>query len=200
MKITFLITGLVLIGGLIYFLTSCKGQSTKTNDKQIDSDTGQVKTHELTENPYDGLRQMAFGVSTEQLGLTDLKSGDIYGVIMDWDLGEGIMTLITYKTGDASMYLSTGGGVIGGGQHENVNKASKQFVKLADKYLDKALKTDLTPIPDKNCVRFYFLTTKGKYYAQEQMINFENRTSKWLDYFEEANKVITELRLTTEKK
>lgn len=200
MKITFLITGLILIGGLIYFLTSCKGQSAKTNDKQTDSDTGQVKTHELKENPYDGLRQMAFGVSTEQLGLTDLKSGDIYGVIMDWDLGEGIMTLITYKTGDASMYLSTGGGVIGGGQHENVNKASTQFVKLADKYLDKAVKTDLTPIPDKNCVRFYFLTTNGKYYAQEQMINFENRTSKWLDYFEEANKVITELRLTTEKK
>jgi hypothetical protein len=200
MKITFLITGLILIGGLIYFLTSCKGQSTKTTDKQANSDTGQVKTNELKENPYDGLRQMAFGVSTEQLGLTDLKAGDIYGVIMDWDLGEGIMTLITYKTGDASMYLSTGGGVIGGGQHENVNKASKQFVKLADKYLDKAVKTDLTPIPDKNCVRFYFLTTKGKYYAQEQMINFENKTSQWLDYFEEANKVITELRLTTEKK
>jgi hypothetical protein len=200
MKITFLITGLILIGGLIYFLTSCKGQSAKKNDKQTDSDTGQVKTQELKENPYDGLRQMAFGVTTEQLGLKDLKAGDIYGVIMDWDLGEGIMTLITYKTGDASMYLSTGGGIIGGGQHENVNKASKQFVKLADNYLDKAVKTDLTTIPDKNCVRFYFLTTKGKYYAQEQMINFENKTSQWMDYFEEANKVISELRLTTEKK
>ncbi|MEA5005597.1 MAG: hypothetical protein VB022_04200 [Rikenellaceae bacterium] len=199
MKITLLITGLILIGGLIYFLASCKGQSTKTNDKQTDSDTGQVKTHDLKENPYDGLRQMAFGVTTEQLGLKDLKADDIYGVIMDWDLGEGIMTLITYKTGDASMYLSTGGGVFGGGQHENVNKASKQFVKLADKYLDKTVKTDLTPIPDKNCVRFYFLTIKGKYYAQEQMINFENRTSQWMDYFDEANKVITELRLTTEK-
>lgn len=177
MKITILITGLVLIVGLIYVLTSYKAQSTKTNDKHADSATGQARIYQLKENSYDGLRQMAFGVSTEQLGLTDLKSGDIYGVIMDWDLGKGIMSLITYKTGDASMYLSTGGGVIGGGQHENVNKASKQFVKLADKYLDKAVKTDLTPIPDKNCVRFYFLTTKGKYYAQEQMINFENKTS-----------------------
>jgi hypothetical protein len=200
MKITFLITGLILIGGLIYFLTSCKGKSAKTNCKQTDSVTGQVKTHELKENPYDGLRQMAFGTTTEELGLKDLKAGDIYGVIMDWNLGKGIMTLVTYKTGDASMYFSTGGGVIGGGQHENVNKASKQFVKLADRYLDKAIKTDLTPIPDKNCVRFYFLTTKGKYYAQEQMINFENETSEWMDYFAEANKVITELRLITEKK
>jgi len=200
MKITIFITGLLIIGGLIYFLTSCKGQPSKTKNNQADSDTGQVKSHKLKENPYDGLRQMAFGMTIEQLGLTDLKDGDIYGVIMDWDLGEGIMTLIAYKSGDASIYLSTGGGVIGGIQHENVNKASKQFVKLADKYFDKSVKTDLTPIPDKNCVRFYFLTTKGKYFAQEQMINFENKTSPWMDYFEEANKVITELRLTTEKK
>jgi hypothetical protein len=200
MKIAIFITGLIIIGGLICFLISCKGQSSKTNDKQADSDTGQVKKQELKENSYDGLRNMAFAVTVSQLGLTDLKASDIYGVIMDWDLGEGIMTLITYKTGDASMYLSTGGGVIGGGQHKNVNKASKQFIKLADKYLDKAVKTDLTTIPDKNCVRFYFLMTKGKYFAQEKMINFENKTSQWLDYFEEANKVITELRLTTEKK
>jgi hypothetical protein len=200
MKLTILITGLIIIGGLIYFLTSCKGQSIKKNDTHSDSDTGRVKTNELQENPYDGLRQMAFGVTADQLGLTDLKSHDIYGVIMDWDLGEGLMTLVTYITGDASMYLSTGGGVIGGGQHDNVNKASKQFVKLADKYLDKTVKTELTPIPDKNCVRFYFLTTNGNYYAQEQMINFENSTSQWLEFFEEANRVITELRMTTEKK
>jgi len=200
MKIAIIISGLLIIGGLIHFLPSCKGQSLKINEKQSDSDTSKIKKQGLKENPYDGLRKMAFEVTVAQLGLTDLKTDDIYGVIMDWDLGEGLMTLVTYKTGDASMYLSSGGGVIGGGQHDNVNKASKQFIKLADEYLDKAVKTDIAQIPDKNCVRFYFLTTNGYYYAQEQMINFENNTSQWLNYFEEANKVITELRMTTEKK
>ena len=119
---------------------------------------------------------------------------------MDWDLGDGIMTLISYETGDASMYLSSGGAVIGGGQHENVSNASKAFVSKAQGYLDKAVKTDTTILSDKNCVKFYFLTNKGKFVAQETMNNIENNSSKWLDFFEEGNKVISELRLTTEKK
>jgi hypothetical protein len=200
MKITLIITGLLLIGGLVFFITSCKGQSSRSIDTNDNSDTGQSKKSELQENPYEGLREMAFGVTPEQLGLTNLKESDIYGVIMDWDLGDGIMTLVTYQTGDASMYLSTGGGVIGGGQHKNVNRASRQFVKLAKKYIDKAESIESTPLPDKSCVRFYFLTIKGKYFSQEQMANFENKSSNLLDYFNEANKVIAELRVTTEKK
>jgi len=199
MKITFLISGLAIIGGLIFFLSSCRGQSAKENTTQTGKSASQTVTQDMKDNPFNDLRNMAFNVTGEQLGLENLKDKEIYGVIMDWDLGDGIMTLITYRTGDASMYLNTGGGVIGGGQHENVNSASKRFVEQADKYISKTSETDSTLIPDENCVRFYFLTNGGKYFAQEQMTNFENETSIWLDYFNEANKVITELRLTTEK-
>ncbi len=119
---------------------------------------------------------------------------------MDWDLGDETMTLITYQTGDASMYLSSGGGIIGGGQHETVSKASKEFVSMAQNYVDKASKADTTTLSGKDCFKLYFLTNKGKFVAQEIISNIENKSSKWLDLFEIANNVITELRLTTEKK
>jgi hypothetical protein len=200
MKIPILIIVLIAVGGLIFCLISCKS---KTKVQQVngltDSSNDSVRIQNLKDNPYEGLRKQAFDITPQQLELS-VNDSEIYGVIMDWDLGNGIMTLITYKTGDASMYLSTGGGVIGGGQHENVNKAAKAFVSLAHKYFDKVTKIDSTPIPDKNCVRFYFLTSKGKYYGQEQMSRFENESSLWLEYFNEANKVITELKLTTEPK
>lgn len=200
MKIAILITGLALIGGLIFFLTSFRGQSSKEKITQTDTASNQAVTQDTIDNPFNDLRNMAFNATGEQLGLENLKGKEVFGVIMDWDLGEGIMTLITYQTGDASMYLSTGGGVIGGVHHENVNAASKRFVEQADKNISKTTETDLTPIPDRNCVRFYFLTNSGKYFAQEQMTNFENETSIWLDYFNEANNVITELRLTVDMK
>lgn len=200
MKITFLISGLAIIGGLIFFLTSCKGQSSKEKTAQTDKAANQTVSQETGGNPFSDLRNMAFHVTAEQLGLENINDNEVYGVIMDWDLGEGIMTLITYQTGDASMYLSTGGGVIGGGQHENVNTATKRFVEQADKYISKTIETDSTPIPDKNCVKFYFLTNSGKYFAQEQMTSFEDETSIWMDYFNEANKVISELRLTVDMK
>ena len=98
------------------------------------------------------------------------------------------------------MYLSSGGGVIGGGQHENVRQSVFTYVQLGQEFLSKSKKTESTPLPDKDSVRFYLLTNKGTYYAQEEMKNIENESSDWLRLFEEANKVLAELRKTTEEK
>ncbi|MBK7307813.1 MAG: hypothetical protein IPI88_12815 [Chitinophagaceae bacterium] len=144
---------------------------------------------------------MALNVTPEQLQLSfPVDQTKVFGVVMDWDLGDGTMTLSTYQTGDASIYLSSGGGVIGGGQHANVSKASKEFISMAQNYLDKSSKVATTTLPDKDCFKFYFLTNKGKYVVQENIDNIENKTSKLLILFENANNVITELRLTTENK
>jgi hypothetical protein len=199
MKMGYIVIGLVFSGALIFYLTSCKNKqpSTQTNT-QSTGDT--LKVHKLSENRYQDLRSMALNVTPEQLQLS-LPAGQtkVFGVVMDWDMGETVATFISFETGDASMYLSSGAGVIGGSGHENVVNAAKLFVAKAQSYLDKASKTDTTPLPDKDCVRFYFLTNKGKFIAQEQLKNLDNKTSIWFPLFEEGNKVITELRLTEEK-
>lgn len=92
-----------------------------------------------------------------------------------------------------------GGGVIGGGQQQNVNSASKQFISLAQTFLDKTAKAEKTSLPTTNEIKFYFLTNKGVYVGQEQMKNFENNSSLWLKLFEEGNNVLSELRKTSEK-
>lgn len=202
MKMAYFIIGLIVIGGIIFYLTSCNNkQSSKQADDYVSKSGDTVKVHTLPDNRFLDLRNMALDVTPEQLQLSlPADQTKVFGVVMDWDLGDGTMTLITYQTGDASMYLSSGGGVIGGGQHENVSKASKEFVSMAQNYVDKSSKADTTTLPDKDCLKFYFLTNKGKFVAQETIDNIENKSSKWLDLFENANNVITELRLTTEKK
>jgi hypothetical protein len=97
------------------------------------------------------------------------------------------------------MYLSSGGGVIGGGSHKNVNRAAKTFVNTAQSYLDKAVETETTEVPEKDFIYFYLLTNKGIFKGQDEMKNFENNTSKWTALFEAGNQVITELRLTSGK-
>ena len=145
------------------------------------------------DNPFESLRKMAFDMSLQLLDLT-LKDSEIYGVIMDWDIGDGIATLVAYKTGDASLYLSSGGGVIGGGQSHYVNTAAKTLVKEATLYFDKSKVMYAIPLPDKDSIRFYFLTAKGKYCIHEQMKNISNNTSPYVDFFDKANNLITELR------
>lgn len=142
MKMTYIIIGIILAGGLVFCLTSCGNKST-ANDKQsvADQDTTRPKVHQTKENAFEGLRNMAFTATPAQLGLSlTTDKTVVYGVVMDWEMGGATATTVSYQTGDASLYLSSGGGVIGGGQHQNVNSAAKQFVSLAQTFLDKTTK------------------------------------------------------------
>jgi hypothetical protein len=196
MKMTYTIIGLALAGGLVFYLTSFRNKSTTAKTET----TTTAKVHQTEENAYEELRNMAFKVTPEQLALSlPTDKTIVYGVVMDWEMGGATATTVAYQTGDASLYLSSGGGVIGGGQHQNVNSASKQFISLAQTFLDKTAKAEKTSLPTTNEIKFYFLTNKGVYVGQEQMKNFENNSSLWLKLFEEGNNLLSELRKTSEK-
>ena len=167
MKMTYIIIGIVLIGGLSLYLMGCKNKTSSYTTKetgQQSSDSNTQKKVDPNNNPYEDLRNMALSVTQEQIGVNiSADETKIYGVIMDWDLGEGIATVVAFKSGDASVYLSSGGGVIGGTGHENVKTAAIRLVKEAHKYLANTKPTDKTPLPGKDMVNFYFLTNKGKF-------------------------------------
>ena len=185
---------IILIGLLIFYL---KGRQNKpaAHAYKHSQDTTNVEHHQTEDNAYQGLRDMAFTTTPEQL---DLKEPDdktiVYGIIMDIGMDGGVATIVSYQTGDASLYTSTGGGIIGGGKHENVSKAAKQFIGLAQAYLDKATKTKMTTLPGKDVVKFYLLTNHGIYIGEGEIQQFDDNSSNWTPMFNEGNKVITELR------
>jgi hypothetical protein len=197
MKIIYLLTRSILLFGIVFCLLNCQNGSLSNAQTTQQNEN---KTNKSTDNPYESLRRMALDRTPETLGLKiPSDKTRVYGVVMDWHTGDGIATFAFLQTGDASLYTSTGGGVIGGGYHENVKKATLAFIDKAQTYLDKATKTETTPLPPENTVTFYFLTSKGKFVVQEREGNFDNKSSQWLGLFIEANKVITELRLISEK-
>ncbi len=156
---TNLFTGIFLAAGLAFYLTSCGNESTADGKPTItDQDTTKPKVHQTGDNPFEELRNLAFTATPEQLALSlPADKTIVYGVVMDWEMGGATATIVSYQTGDASLYLSSGGGVIGGGQHQNVNSAAKQFVTLAQTFLNKTAKTETTPLPATDEVKFYLL-------------------------------------------
>jgi hypothetical protein len=49
-------------------------------------------------------------------------------VVMDWNLsGTNVATLVAFDDDTTSLYLSSGGGIIGAGAHEAVKQAAAQF-------------------------------------------------------------------------
>jgi hypothetical protein len=200
MRITYIVPVTLLLAALAFHLTSCNSK-TSIDNKQTSSkqDSSKQKLYQ-TKTIFNDLRGMAFTATPEQLKLSlPADKTIVYGVIMDWGIDTATATVVSFQTGDASFYLSSGGAIIGGGQHPNVSSSAKQFVNLAQTYLDKAMKTDINTLPQQNEVKFYLLTNKGTYVGMDIMRNFEDNTSSWLALFTEANKVLTELRLTAEK-
>ncbi len=105
-----------------------------------------------------------------------------------------VATLTSFQTGDASLYLSTGGGVIGGVGRATVRDAAIAFVEAATPYLKHMdLSTDF-PKPAQGMVRFYVLTTRGIHTAEFTEADLGGNKLEFSPLFYAGQEVLTRLR------
>lgn len=113
---------------------------------------------------YHSLRSMALGVTADQLELGPEVDGDIFGVVLDWNLDardSACMTLVAFANGEASIYLSTGGGMIGASQHEAVRAAAINLVSQAQLVMDRAAEGPAAALPSDGAEHFTLLCRTG---------------------------------------
>lgn len=122
-----------------------------------------VKPAEPPAVVYANLRKKAFETSPQSLGQAgDVRDDEAYGVIMEMGIGDTVLTLACFADGEAGLYYQSGGGMKGGGAHENIRKAAKEFVALAQKALPGMIPgTSQQPLPEPGQVSFHALTPKG---------------------------------------
>jgi hypothetical protein len=158
---------------------------------------------QVTEQPdetYMGLRKLALGIIPEDIGITvEPNSKEPYGILMEMSFPEVVATLTSYKSGDASIYFSTGGGILGGIGHESVRNAAKRFVSAAQNYVDKMESVTSYPLPEAGKAKFYVLTPQGILTVEANMEDLEKGGSELSLLFYAGQDVITELRLLEEE-
>lgn len=183
MNILYVVIILVQIGVILYFYK--KGRKPKAEQPDNAAD----------ENSYEGSRALAFKVTASQLGLNiPADATFVYGLIMDWNTGEAVVSLATYITGAANLFISTGGGLQGGGKSPEAGVAAVKLVSAAAEYADRTVPvTDISGLPAPGCVRFYFLTNKYTSVVQEQVQHLTDGSSQWGELFEKSNLVIGEM-------
>jgi len=186
---------------LLSLLILTCGLGCKDNKSEAKHEQSRIALTErkLSENPYVGLRNQAFTATYDQLGLNLKDEDDIYGIVMDWNMGDVIVTVVAFKTGDSSVYLSSGQAFIGGYGHDSVVQAAQRFIAEGSLFLNKAKQTVSTDPPDKGITGFYILTKSRTYYIEDQTDKIENNQSELTVLFAAANDVITKYRQITEK-
>ena len=149
--------------------------------------------------PYDGLRTMALATTPAGIGLRDPEDGRPYGTLMEFDVDGDTATLVAFLNGDCSIYLSFGGGTIGGGQHESSAAAARRLVRLSEAFLPKLAKTIEQPRPGPGQVNFYVLTTDGILGVTRPEEGLSDGVDEFSELFVAGHDVITQLRLIQQR-
>lgn len=109
-----------------------------------------------------GLREQALNISAADLGVTPTTSlPNVFGVVMETGYPAAVATLVALADGTTSLYFSSGGGIIGAGEHAKVRTAATAFLSVAQQHLSKFAPTEQTPLPPVGAVRFYLRTFDG---------------------------------------
>jgi hypothetical protein len=145
---------------------------------------------------YLGLRNMMLQSSRVKFGIAPgSKPTQPYGVLMDWGVETGSATVVAIADGTASVYLSSGGGFLGGGQsHESIRGAAKRTVELADEVQPLMQPTTTYPLPKRGQVIFYVLTDSGVFTAGASEDDLRGHRSPLFKLGDSAQTIITEYR------
>jgi len=145
------------------------------------------------EEIFADLRKQAFASDPGAMGIS-VQENEAYGTLMELGMPSSIVTLICFANGDASFCYQSGGGMTGGGAHEAVSKAAKQFILLAEKALPELALTTEQALPQPDTVRFYVLTPKGIFTTEVQREDLADPHSPLGALFYSGQEVVTTMR------
>jgi hypothetical protein len=142
---------------------------------------------------YMGLRGQVLGLpAVEVAGLPDDKQ--LLAAVMDMGLGDAVATLVGVADGSTSMYFSTGGGVIGAGQHEQVRAATERWLEVCVRAAEQFVPVVDPQLPEPGTIQLLLVTRVGLAHALAREDELGPAHPLWPVYAA-AQEVITQVRL-----
>jgi len=119
----------------------------------------------------------------------------VWGALMETGRAGGTASLVAVVDGTTSLYLSTGGGIIGGGEHAPVADASSAFLEVVESHLDRLAPAGEALMPEPEAVRFTALTYDGLFSGGAPEDELESGRHPLSALFAAGHGVLTQLRL-----
>jgi len=141
------------------------------------------------------LRSEALTRSAEDIGVVaSPEHPNVFGIIMETGYPEAVATLAVFAEGSTSLYFSSGGGVIGAGEHESVRETHGPFFAEAEARLAAFTKTTEMPLPAEGRVRFYVRTFRGTLTAEAAEDDLGEMRHELSDLFHAGHAAIAAVR------
>jgi len=150
---------------------------------------------------YTGLREQLLATKPAELGLApSARLPRVWAALMELGMDRGTASLVTVADGTTSLYVSTGGGIIGGGQHQAVTRVAAAFLDAVEACLELLRPMDAVPLPPSGAVRFNVLTYGSPRSAQAEESELAGGHRVLAPLFAAGHEVITQLRVLQERR
>ncbi len=147
------------------------------------------------------LRALFLRTEGSALGLApDSEFPHVFGIAMDWSIGEETATIAAVRDGTASLYTTSTFGILGGSGHESVRAAARRFVKLAGAFYEDGVPASEFEYPSSDTVYFFLRTFDGVRALAADVEQIRTGASPYTGLFAAGQDVLTELRKVTERR
>ncbi|MCW2787289.1 MAG: hypothetical protein JWP74_3806 [Marmoricola sp.] len=148
---------------------------------------------------YAGLRDQVLALDPAAAGLSaPFSPTGSWGCVMDTGYPGASVTLVGLSDGTTSLYTSSGFGIIGGGGHEAVVRATLVLLSVLDQHLGEMTPSHENALPAEGRTVIRALTTDGPRVFEASEDDLGNYRSVLSPVFHAAQAVISELRAIDE--
>jgi hypothetical protein len=153
---------------------------------------------------FSNLRQQALNVRPEEIGLPPSADTPIFGIMMDTGYDDVVATFLCFADRTVSLYLSSGGGVIGAGEHDSVWEAGQELLELTNRYAKEYIAACSSgpqrDLPQRGQVHFHLLTHSGVFSVRCKESELVEREDPFANLFVNCHEVLTEVRVATQSR
>ncbi len=146
---------------------------------------------------YKGLRNLILSLKPCELSI-QTKEHSVIAALVDMDMGSVIISLACAQDGTTSLYYSTGGGKIGlGHKHENIRKATLEFLYYSGRLIGSIPKATRYPLP-RNKMHYVYLITADNVFSislnMDSIDNYPDEIKLLIYYYQNIIKTIGDVK------
>jgi hypothetical protein len=148
---------------------------------------------------FQGLRTQILNLDPAEIRIGGALAGRrVRGALMEMGYPNGTATLVALGDGTTSLYLSSGGGIIGAGAHARVATATQQFLAVVDDHLALLTADADADVPAAGRVIIRARTDQGWSGAEAAEGDLGQGPHPLSAVFQAGQGVLTELRMIAE--
>ena len=125
---------------------------------------------EKSQQDYLELRKNAINIDPSDLGLEDINSNEVYGIITDMGTRFGSVTIVSYLSGDAKIMYSSNED-LNNEISENKKSSVQKIFEEIQHFQSKGKEVEKIELPNSDQTTFSFLTKNGIYQISDKTDN-----------------------------